>query len=211
MALCQESVYNLIPLAQFVPEKPPRHKSKYPGKLDEHALVYPMGVPKLRNSHKTFGVPEGHNSKHPSEFTRAHTGTAVLSDPKPPTHPKTKLKDNTPTRKDKPVMNLKSGKNFLTANAVEAILSHPKSVKQDLPYTMKPDFGKVPKYIARNKAKVATEQAQVEEYLRLRDSEVCFTVLPKQSSNRIVFGGSCPHSALVCRPEQSCTLTHFML
>jgi hypothetical protein len=177
MALCQESVYNLIPPAQYVPERPTRHKSKYPGKLDEKTLVYPMGVPKIQKSHKTFGVPEGHAAKHPSEFTRAHAGTAVLSDPKPPTHQRMKLKDSTPTRNSKPVMNLKSGKNFVTANAVEAILSQAKPLKHDILYTMKPDFGKVPKYLARNKAKVVAEQAQVEEYLRLRDSEVCFSVL----------------------------------
>ena len=168
----QESVYDLIPPAQFVPERPQRHTSKFPGKLQESTLVYPMGVPKCKDAHKTFGTPEGHAAKHPAQFTRAHTGTAVLPDATAPSRTRTKVKDATPTRHDKPAMNLASGKNFITANAVEAILSKPAPVRSEVPWTMKPDFGQVPKYLARNKAKVAAEQAQVEEYLRMRDAEV---------------------------------------
>ena len=168
----EESIYDLIPPAQFVPQRPAMHRSKFKGPLNETTLVYPMGIPKRANSHATFGFPEGFVAKDPSQFTRAHTGTAVLPDPSAPSKPKQKVKDATPKRTDKPLMNLASGKNFITANAVEAILSKPKPTKHELPYTMKPDFGAVPKYIETNKHKVAAEQAQVEEYLKMRDAPV---------------------------------------
>jgi hypothetical protein len=173
MAAMSESIYDLIPPAQHVPERPAMHLSKFPGQLDRKALVYPMGVPKRQAAHATFGYPDGYIAKDPKQFTRAHTGTAVLPPPQRPTITKAKLKEATPKRNQKPTMNLTSGKNFVTANAVEAILSKPAPVTRELPYTMKPDFGQVPKYLETNKKKVAEEQAQVEEYLKMRDAEVC--------------------------------------
>ena len=168
----EESIYDLIPPAQHVPERLPMHRSQHNGSLDRATLVYPMGVAKRGASHATLGRPEGCCAKDPRNFTRAHTGTSVLPPPAAPTTTKIKVKQATPTRVEKPLMNLASGKNFVTANAVEAILSKPKPVKHELPYTMKPEFGQVPTYLASNKAKVAAEQAQVEEYLKMRDAEV---------------------------------------
>jgi hypothetical protein len=168
----EESIYDLIPPAQFVPGRPTMHRSKFRGHLDEKSLVYPMGVPKRAKSHATFGFPEGHIAQDPHQFTRAHTGTAVLPAPEAPTKVKQKMKDSTPKRSDKPMMNLTSGKNFVTTNAIEALLSRPKPVQVDLPYTMKPNYGKVPKYLESNKKKVAAEKAHVEEYLKMRDAQV---------------------------------------
>ena len=63
-------------------------------------------------------------------------------------------------------MGLVSKKNFVTSNAVEAILSKPKKTMQDpLQYTKKQDYGKVPNYLLRNKAKIEAEKAAVQRYL----------------------------------------------
>ena len=58
--------------------------------------------------------------------------------------PKSKVKAPVPL--DKPVMGLVSGKNFVTANAVENILSQAKKVVTQEPLsTERVGFGKVPK------------------------------------------------------------------
>jgi len=91
----------------------------------------------------------------------------VLPPPGPPTNPKSKVKDTVPTRTDKPVMGLVSSKNFVTANAVENILSQPKKLMTDAPLaTQKPDFGKVPKYLKTIKGQIQQEKEMIAEYHR---------------------------------------------
>jgi hypothetical protein len=70
-------------------------------------------------------------------------------------------------------MNLHSGKNFITQNAVEAILSKPPEQLEELPYTMKKTYGKLPQYLERNKQQVALEKEQVAEFLKAQDPQVC--------------------------------------
>lgn len=177
MTMMEESVYALIPPAQYTPDRLPRHKSKFAtGQLNEKTLVYPMGIPKRAASHASFGLPNGESAKHPANFMRAHTGDPILPAPTAPTNRKHKLRDPTPTRHEKPLMNLKSDKNFVTTNAVEAILSKPMPVQQALPYTMRPAYGKVPGYLTANKLKIAAEQAHVEEYLKMKEAQVCSLV-----------------------------------
>lgn len=55
-----------------------------------------------------------------------------------------------PDPKDKPIMNLVTSKNFIVANAVEAILAAPKKVpNNDMDFLNKEDFGKVPPYLTK--------------------------------------------------------------
>lgn len=89
----------------------------------------------------------------------------------PPSQPKEKLKAPVPKRDEKPVMGLKSSKNFITTNAVEVILASPKRAEEPLPMTMRPGFGKVPKYLKRNKEWVAQERARLDTYMRMREEE----------------------------------------
>ena len=56
-------------------------------------------------------------------------------------------KDPVPTVKDKPVLGLRSNKNFIVTNAVENILSVPKAPKSDTNWIEKKDYGKVPDYL----------------------------------------------------------------
>lgn len=174
MASCGESIYNLIPSEQAVPPRLPRHKSCFPGKLDEKTLVYPMGVAKQPNSKRTFGKPDGMVAPHPQSFTKAHGGHATLPDPQKPERTRDIRKGRTPKRAEKPTMNLHSGKNFITTNAVEAILSHPPKQELEKPYTMKKNFGKVPQYLESNKKMIALEKQQVAEFLKAQHAEVGF-------------------------------------
>eukprot|EP00904_Undaria_pinnatifida_P005833 jgi/Undpi1/237/HiC_scaffold_1.g00234.m1 len=64
-------------------------------------------------------------------------------------------------------MGLHSAKNFVTANAVDAILATP--ANRHLPpvnYLEKEDFGKVPEYLAHVKAEIVAENAMVEQFVR---------------------------------------------
>lgn len=74
------------------------------------------------------------------------------------------------TRDDKPIMGLKSAKNFVTANAVEAILAVPGTrapAKNDPPqYRNKEDYGKVPRYLSQVKDEIERENMLIEEFVR---------------------------------------------
>jgi hypothetical protein len=172
MTLGEESVYALIPPPHHAPARPIMHRSRFPGRLDRTTLVQPLGVAKRTDAHATFGRPDGCNAHHPTDFVRAHAREPSLPLPAPPTQRKIKVKECIPKRTEQPTMNLVSAKNFVTSNAVEAILSKPKSQAAPMAFTMKEDFGKVPRYLELNKAKVAREKAQVEEYLKTRDAQV---------------------------------------
>ena len=66
-------------------------------------------------------------------------------------------------------MGIKTSKNFVTANAVEAILMVPKQTGLgDLNYTEKEDFGKVPAYLTQVKEEIRRENEMIERYQRMQ-------------------------------------------
>lgn len=75
-------------------------------------------------------------------------------------------------RTEKPIMGLVSDKNFVTANAVEVILSKPKqnsaNSEESMKYTKKSDYGKVPQYLSTIKTKIADEKAKIDEHIRMQ-------------------------------------------
>jgi len=164
-----ESIYNLIPQPIMVPPKSPMHKSQHPGQVNPSN--FNIGVNKKRTK-ATFGPAEGTMKPAPTGYLKKHTGEPVLPDPAAPTLPKSKVKDTVPKRDDKPVYGLISGKNFVTANAVENILSQPKKVVKEEPRaTQKTDFGKVPKYLKTIKGQIETEKQMIAEYHRMQQEE----------------------------------------
>merc|ERR1712159_286109 len=85
-----------------------------------------------------------------------------------PKEVKDPLKPPVPRRDEKPIMNLVSSKNFVTANAVENILAAPKKVGQEVKdYLHKADYGKVPMYLNKIKNDIAEEY----EYIRKLQEE----------------------------------------
>lgn len=69
-----------------------------------------------------------------------------------------------PKKDERPIHGLVSDKNFIVANAVEAILSAPKvAEKQDKDYLKKKNFGKVPKYVNKIKQEIEDEYNMVRE------------------------------------------------
>uniref|UniRef100_A0A7S0LMH4 Enkurin domain-containing protein n=2 Tax=Coccolithus braarudii TaxID=221442 RepID=A0A7S0LMH4_9EUKA len=123
-----------------------------------------------KKSHATFGTVN--NAKAPTDIQQKGTGigggSVVLPDEvkpivrstgqrKPPVPgPKVchdEYKSTHPAREEK---------NFVTANAVENILSEPKKGAEPVNWTEKPHFGKVPPYLNKIKKEISDEY----EYIR---------------------------------------------
>jgi len=165
----EESIYNLIPQPQFIPEKPALYRSRTDGKVAPGQ--FELGV-KSKKEHATFGKPNGTAMHTPTTFTRAHEKEPVLPEPTKPTMSKFKTKPSVPKVTEKPVMGLTSNKNFVTANAVENILAKPQKVPVEEPrFTERKDFGKVPTYLKKVKAKVAQETEYVRQYIQQREMD----------------------------------------
>mmetsp|Transcript_2218 Transcript_2218/g.5639 ORF Transcript_2218/g.5639 Transcript_2218/m.5639 type:complete len:246 (-) Transcript_2218:435-1172(-) len=162
----EESIYALLPAQQEVPTRPARHTSTFSGRVDPKNFAFGQSKAQL---HATFGLPNGCNGQHPTQFLRMHERSPVLPDPAPPSNPKTKTRAPVPKRDEVPVCGLQSNKNFITSNAVEVILAKPKKVPQeDFIWTSRPGYGTVPIYLRRNKATVAQEKEQFETFMRMR-------------------------------------------
>ncbi|KAG3014634.1 hypothetical protein PC121_g13975 [Phytophthora cactorum] len=180
----EECIYNLIPKVHVEPVKPERYRSKF------DPTVQPTGTTfGVRGKTKLEGANLGTAQKiekpasargfgrlpakpDPKSFTRKgeRSATAVVSK-KPAkfnysgtTRPPVVKKD------DKPIMGLKSAKNFVTANAVETILAVPGNrarVKNEPPqYRTKEDYGQVPRYLSQVKDEIERENSMIEEFVR---------------------------------------------
>ncbi|KAF8059723.1 hypothetical protein HT031_005131 [Scenedesmus sp. PABB004] len=161
----EESIYNLRPRPQLAAPRPPMHRSAHPGEVDPAAL----GGPRPRAA-ATFGRPPGGNAEHPDAFLRSHAKEPLLPEPAAPAVRKPKVKPPVPGRAEAPLMGLASNKNYVTSNAVEAILASPKRRPQEAArYAERAGFGKVPAYLRRNRAAVAAEQQALEAYMRLHE------------------------------------------
>ncbi|GLC35364.1 hypothetical protein PLESTM_000312100 [Pleodorina starrii] len=89
----------------------------------------------------------------------------------PPTHPKEKIRPPVPSKDEVPKMGLTSNKNFITSNAVDVMLAKPGKVPQpEFQWTQKPDYGKVPLYLKRNKERISKEKEQFSQFIRVREA-----------------------------------------
>ena len=78
-----------------------------------------------------------------------------------------------PAKTDRPIYGLHSTKNYITSNAVEAILQVPKPVgNQELNYMKKEDFGKVPAYLTQVQDEIQRENAMIDRYVKEQMGEV---------------------------------------
>ena len=76
-------------------------------------------------------------------------------------------KQTLPDKRDRPVMGIKTSKNFITANAVEAILQVPKALDMgELNYMKKEDFGKVPAYLSEVREEIRRENDMIDRYVK---------------------------------------------
>jgi hypothetical protein len=66
-----------------------------------------------------------------------------------------------PKKDEKPIMGLKSNKNFIVTNAVENILAAPKTMPEERSWTSKRDYGRVPDYLTRIQDSISNEYRMI--------------------------------------------------
>ena len=186
----QESTYNLIPQEKILPEKDKRYRSYYPPWIAPTAstfilnntsypnvanmngeIVFPRGAHPIRGNWTTFGKPMGGYKQDPQHFYKKGHQYKTIPPPERIRSESEIRRPPVPTIADKPIMGLHSDKNYITANAVDAILMAPrKKAKEEVDYLHKKDYGKVPKYLKKLKVEVENEYKTIRE-MQVRNEE----------------------------------------
>ena len=170
-----ESIYNLVPVEYVEPPKPAIYRSKHDpstpvtgSTFGTHGTTQILGAGSLKKKASSlFGKPPRSQMPDPKNFL-----TKAKKDiPAPGTfrYNEEFRKEAVPKRDDRPVMGLRtSTKNFITANAVEAILAVPSStMKPEEPdYLQKADYGKSPAYLQQVKDEIQRENDMIDAYVK---------------------------------------------
>jgi hypothetical protein len=186
----EESIYNLVPREKIEPYKEAKYQSKYPPWLAPTAstfclktssfpnvanlngeITFPRGAHPLKGGWATLGKPTGSYRKDPVNFVKKGHQYKTLPQPEKLRANSEIRKPSVPTIKDKPIMGLKSDKNYITANAVDIILMSPKKkVTEKIAYINKKTYGKVPDYLHKLKNEIENEYKTIRE-MQLRTDE----------------------------------------
>lgn len=178
----------MIPKEYIPPPRDPRYKSSFPPSLiptGSTFINHTTSRPGLANvagefdikqgpkDHKhrdlsaTMGKPKGTVKPDTKSFRLKGTGSMGSNKlPEPDTLTKfvystNPRRDPVPKKDEKPILGLKSNKNFIVSNAVENILSAPKVIKEETVWTQKKDFGKVPEYLKTIKSNIESEYKMI--------------------------------------------------
>lgn len=164
-----ESIYNLVPREYVAPQKQPMHRSTHDPQQNLSGSTFGcFGSTRLPGAgvvEKKGGANFGPHKKLGDSGTFKKAANSSLKASGEYTR-KEKTRPAVPTKEDKPVMGITSNKNFITANAVEAILMVPKSNgKPELNYLKKEDYGQVPEYLTHVKEEVRRENEMIDKYI----------------------------------------------
>jgi hypothetical protein len=177
-----ESIYGLIPEQYQPAPKQPIYRSKFPGAVaGMKKPAATMGTPHTVVDSSQF-LKKGSSSEH--AVSAPHAVGVQKRDT-------SQVKASVPKRDEKPVMGLISQKNYITANAVDNILSVPrKQVQKDVNYLQKQDYGKVPAYLDRVKDQIRDEYGMIEQ-MQQRNQPVdqeAIEVLTEADRERLLAG-----------------------
>lgn len=173
-----ESIYNLVPQEVPDPVKPPMYRSKHdPNKPVTGSTFGVRGTTQLlgagslkKRENATFGKPI--NSQQPDPMTFLKRGEKLSKVPprvkvEPYARPDVPRKGPVPSRHEQPVMGIKTTKNFITANAVEAILQVPRVKNTAEPdYLKKADYGQTPAYLSQVQEEIRRENEMIDAYVK---------------------------------------------
>lgn len=164
-----ESIYNLVPREYVTYNSPadspkarrrpkaPQHKPLYGSTFGCHGSTKPIGAGVVQ---KKSGALYG-----PKADWEDKTKTSTTS--QKPFHYEDRRLPEVPDRSDKPVLGIRTNKNFITANAVQAILQVPRIVdKGEENYLEKEDYGKVPSYLNDVKEEIRREKDMIDRYVK---------------------------------------------
>lgn len=176
-----ESIYNLIPRPEIIPEKQPRHVSKFKDSVREERK-------KVLNDHRTMGYLKEPVPK-PDNFLKAHQKEHTHQFPNPPDPTKKNdsvplpRKPAVPLHNEQPLLGLKTNKNFISQNAVDTIMTVPKKPEKNVVdtrrggkfpletsgltpvYVKKKNFGTIPNYIVERKNESVKAKEEYDAYM----------------------------------------------
>ena len=127
-----ESIYNLIPKPQLVAAKEPRYESKFKETAKQE-------LRERREGHATMGYAREPVPKA-DEFLKAHAKESSHQFPRPPAPhrgdtPEVESKSKkplVPRHDEQPLLGLKTAKNFVSQNAVDAIMTVPRKPEKNV-------------------------------------------------------------------------------
>jgi hypothetical protein len=175
-----ESIYNLIPYEYEEQKKPKVFKPHKPSSFQKipnstfgcHGSTRPLGAGMVtKKSGALFGPPQNEYmiKKEASGSVNAHTAESFASSK----YTSDERRPRVPRRDEKPIMGITTSKNYITANAVEAILQVPKQYeKPELNYLKKEEYGKKPAYLDQVKDEIRRENEMIEKYVKEQMGEI---------------------------------------
>jgi len=174
-----ESIYNLVPQEYVAPVKEPMYRSKHDPLTPLSGSTFGCkGTTRLLGAGQLvvkdgalFGPRESHEKPDPKEYLRkSETKLVPRATQEGNTFKYTdREKPPVPSRDERPLLGLSSQKNFITANAVEAILQVPRGLDDGGPkYLKKEDYGKVPAYLTQVKEEIRREKEMIDRYVEER-------------------------------------------
>lgn len=170
-----ESIYNLVPQEYNYAKPKPVHRSKHASNAPTTGSTFgchgttrlPGAGAIIKKEGALFGpskIPPTRSASPPQESDGTDSYKQSYSE---------KRKGPVPSKNERPVMGIRTSKNFITANAVEAILQVPRAVEMGEPnYMKKEDFGKVPSYLNQVKEEIRRENEMIEKYVKEQMGEV---------------------------------------
>ena len=172
-----ESIYNFVPKPHSEIAKEPMYRSKYDPKAPLTGSTF--GLRGMRNTGKgvhalkktcavssTFG-PIDKTGPDPTKFLKKGSRATMPTTPAKKHECRMSQKPAVPSREDKPVMGIKTEKNFITHNAASAILSSPPRLNhENRDFMQHESYGKVPKYLSKVKNEIQREQEIIERHVR---------------------------------------------
>lgn len=202
----EETIYGLIPEHKAPPEKAPMYRSKYAGTIPPTGSTFGPAVtsqipvsnmagdfdePRRAHPHRAMGATMGKNTSNsvdPTTYLKRSTRDL-------PRNEKFEYKDRMkPSLDTKPLRTRevpKKTKNFITENALAAIMAESKrATKNDIDYMHKPEYGKVPAYLEDVKHQVTKEKEYIRTMMqRERDDhshQPKLVLLPEEERLRLV-------------------------
>jgi len=170
--MARESIYNLVPEQYVEQPKPPMYRSQHDPRAPVTGSTFGTqgttqligaGVVKKRGA-STFG-PQNKSNPNPQTYLRRGKDFE-LPTPKSFSYSDARRKPSVPRLEERPVMGIQTAKNFITANAVEAILQVPQGLGETEPnYLAKADYGKVPDYLGQVKEEIRRENEMIDAYV----------------------------------------------
>lgn len=201
----EESIYNILPCKSIFPQKPKMYRSMYPSWIAPTAstfilnntsypnvancggtVEFPRGAHPIRGGWRSFGLPKGGYKVNPEHFVRKGHQYKIVPPPERLRSTNEVRKPAVVTAAEKPIMGLKSEKNYVQSNAIDNILMEPRKRKipndTDLDFYMhKEDYGKVPAYLRRAQS---ARQRNIQESLRVQEENKRY----KAAMNKVIDG-----------------------